>query len=84
MSGATVVTSGDYTIPGGTADRTHLYVDIGTITGTNYLSRSALKIRFRRIALVGGGDAPSNDPFVLMVGAHVEEDTVGSRQENSK
>ena len=79
MSAATVVTSGDQTIAGGTADRMHLRVEIGTITGTNLKITAALKIRFRRIALVGGGDAPGSDPFVLMVGAHIEEDTAGSR-----
>jgi len=84
MSAAAVVTSGDYTIPGGTADRTHLYIAIGTIVGATYLIQAALKMRFRRIALVGGGNAPSNDPFVLMVGAHIEEDTVGSRAETTK
>ena len=84
MSAAAVVTSGDYTITGGTADRTHLFIQVGTIVGTNLLIQAALKMRFRRIALVGGGNAPSNDPFVLMVGVHIEEDTVGSRAETTK
>ncbi len=84
MSAAALATSGDYTITGGTADRTHLRIELGTITGTDLLIMAALKMRFRRIALVGGGDAPSNDPFVLMVGAHIQEDTVGSRTETAK
>lgn len=84
MSAAAIVTSGDQTITGGTADRTHLFLEIGTIDGTNLKAQAALKIRFRRIALVGGGNAPSNDPFVLMAGAHIEEDTVGSRTEHAK
>ena len=84
MSAAAVITSGDYTIVGGTADRTHLFIQIGTIAGAGFLIGAALKMRFRRIALVGGGNAPSNDPFVLMVGAHIEEDTVGSRTETTK
>jgi len=84
MSGAAIVTSGDYAIPGGTADRMHLYIPIATMVGTNLLIQAALKMRFRRIALVGGGNAPSNDPFVLMVGAHIEEDAVGSSAETTK
>lgn len=84
MSAATVVTSGDYTIPGGTVDRMHLYIAIATITGTNLKMGAALKMRFRRIALVGGSNAPGNDPFVLMVGAHIEEDMCGSRTETAK
>lgn len=83
MSAAAVVTSGDFLIPGLTADRTHFYVPIGTIAGATYLIGAALKMRFRRIATIGGV-APTNDPFVLMAGAHVEEDTVGSRQELAK
>ena len=84
MSAAAIVTSGDYTITGGTADRTHLFIQIGTIAGAALLIGAALKMRFRRIALVGGGNAPSNAPFVLMVGVHIEEDTVGSRTEIAK
>ena len=84
MSAAALATSGDYTITGGTADRTHLFIQAGTIAGATLLIGSALKIRFRRIALVGGGNAPSNAPFVLMVGAHIEEDTCGSRTETTK
>lgn len=84
MSAAAVETSGDYTITGGTADRTHLYIPVATIVGTNLKAQSALKMRFRRVALDGAGNPPGNDPFVLMVGAHIEEDTVGSRAETTK
>jgi hypothetical protein len=84
MSAAAIITSGDYTITGGLADRMHLYIPVGTIVGTNLLIQASLKMRFRRIALVGGGNAPSNDPFVTMVGVHIEEDTVGSRTETAK
>ncbi len=85
MSAAVAVTSGDTIITAGLADRTHMRVIVGTITGTNLKSMAALKMRFRRIALVGGGlSDPSNDPFALMVGAHIEEDTVGSRTKDAK
>jgi hypothetical protein len=84
MSGAAIITSGDFTIPGGTADRTHFRVDIDDIVGAAILSQAAVKMRFRRIARVGGGADPGNDPFVLMVGIHIQEDTVGSRTETTK
>jgi len=69
----------DLKIPANTTDRTHLYFAIGTITGTNYKIGGFIKIRFTRIALDGGGDAPTANPFITMVGIHIEEDTVGSK-----
>ena len=74
----------DLLIPLNTTDRTHLYFDIGTITGTNYKIEASIKIQFKRIALIGGGAAPAADPFVTMVGIHIEEDTVGSNTELTK
>lgn len=79
MGAAVGFASLDITIDGGTADRTHYYIFIGTIAGAGFKVGAALKMRFNRKALIGGGNAPTNDPFVLMVGVHVEEDTVGSR-----
>ena len=84
MSGAAIITSGNFSIPGGTADRTHLYVPIDDIAGAGLRIGSALKMRFRRIARVGGTGDPTADPFVLMVGAHIEVDTIGSRTETLK
>lgn len=84
MSAAVVESSGNFTIAAGTPDRTHKFISIGTITGTNLKIESAIKMRFRRIARVGGTGDPAADPFVLMVGAHIEEDTIGSRTENAK
>ncbi len=83
MAGA-IITSGDVIIPGGTLDKTHLRIEIDTIAGAGILSMAALKMRFRRIARVGGGADPGNDPFVFMVGVHIQEDTVGSRTEGNK
>ena len=74
----------DLLIPANTTDRTHLRFDIGTITGTNYKINATLKIRFTRIALIGGGTAPASDPFATMVGVHIEEDTVGSKTITTK
>ena len=85
MSGAALLTTGDFTITGGTADRTHLYVTYtATIAGAGFRIGAAIKFRFRRIALTGGGNAPSSDPFVLMVGCHVQMNTMGSRSIGTK
>ena len=84
MSAAAIITSGNFTIPGGTADRTHLYVAIDDIAGATFLIQAAIKMRFRRIVRVGGTADPTLDPFVLMAGIHIEEDTVGSRTETAK
>ena len=74
----------DLEIPANTTDRTHLYFNIGTITGTNYKIGGFIKMRFTRIALDGGGDPPTADPFITMVGVHIEEDTVGSKTKLEK
>ena len=84
MSAATVITSGNSTIASGTTDRTHKRIEVGTITGTNLKTMATIKIRFRRIARVGGTADPAADPFVTMIGIHIEEDTVGSRTEDAK
>ena len=84
ISAATVITSGNTTIASGTTDRTHKRIEIGTITGTNLKTMATIKMRFRRIARVGGTADPAVDPFVTMVGIHIEEDTVGSRTEQAK
>ena len=71
------------TIPASTPDRTHLYFDIGTVTGTSFLIGADITCSLKRVA-ADTGDAPSNDPFVSMVGFHVKCDTLGSRSETSK
>lgn len=77
------VVSPDFTIPANIADRTHLYVPIATITGTNFLMGADITLRFRRVA-ASAGTAPTNDPFVSMVGMHIRQDFHGSRNELSK
>jgi hypothetical protein len=67
------------TITANLADKTHLFLDMGDITGTNYKIGSILKLRVMRIA--GTGTEPAVDPFVEMIGIHYQIDTVGSRQE---
>ena len=66
------------TIVASEADKTHHYLDIAAVTGTNYKIGSLLKVRLKRIA--GTGTEPANDPFVEMVGVHYQVNTMGSRQ----
>ena len=68
------------TIPASTADLTHTVIDLGDITGTSILHGADISLQFKRIAKDSGVD-PTNNPFVSMVGIHVEDDMVGSRQE---
>jgi hypothetical protein len=85
FSSSTVLTTGNTKIPGGTPDRAHIYTDIGTdITGTNYKIGAIICYRFRRIANTAGAANPAANPFALQLGFHIEQDTVGSRQEYIK
>jgi hypothetical protein len=72
----------DGTYPADTPDRTHLYFDIGNISIPTLSIDANLKTRFKRLATTGA--APSNDPFFEMLGIHIEEDTMGSREERTK
>lgn len=69
----------ELTITANLADKTHLFLDMGDITGTNYKIGSLLKMRVIRIA--GTGTEPAVDPFVEQAGIHYQIDTIGSRQE---
>jgi hypothetical protein len=71
----------ELTIPGGTADKTHLFLDMGDITGTSYKIGSLLKMRVKRIAKSAGGADPAANPFVEQVGIHYQIERLGSRQE---
>lgn len=83
FSGSTVLAE-EQVIPAGTATKTHMYVDLGTIDGTNIYIGSVIKIRLRRIANTGPQGEPAANPYALMVGLHYQTDTVGSRNELTK
>lgn len=70
------------TIPANEADKTHHYLDMGDITGTNYKIGAQIIMRVKRIA--GTGTEPANEPFLSMVGIHYEIDTLGSKTETAK
>ena len=71
--------SAEADIPAFEADRTHRYLELGSVTGTNYRMGSIIKVRIKRIACTG--TEPDDDPFVEMVGIHFHKNTLGSRQE---
>lgn len=72
--------SAQFTIPASTTDRTHFIHEIAELDGTGVEQGAEITIRFSRIATDSGSD-PSGDPFVSMVGIHIEENRVGSRTE---
>ena len=69
--------TGDLLIPAATASRT-IFVNSFTamIPGASLVIGDYLVFRFERIAATG--TAPTDDPFVLAVGFHVEQDSTGS------
>lgn len=71
------INTGDILIPAGTASLTG-YVNSFTtlLPGTGVTIGAYIVFRFERIAAVG--TAPSNEPFVIAVGFHVQQDSTGS------
>jgi hypothetical protein len=69
-------------IPADTTSKSSFISDLGTISGTNLKIGAYIVFRFERIA--SSGTEPSNDPFALAVGFHMNQNTIGSRQEYVK
>ena len=78
----TTIINGEITISAATADKTSWVISSGTDTTGNILQAATLIGRVRRIASTG--TEPASDPFVMQVGVHIEEDTVGSKTELAK
>jgi hypothetical protein len=76
--------SGEYTVPNGTADKTHLLVTLSDIDGANKRIGSILNCRLKRVAKSAGGNELTAEPFVLSFGIHVEYDTIGSKAVTTK
>lgn len=76
-SAQVTINTGDLTIPAGTASLM-TYVDSFTslISGAGVSIGDYIVFRFERIA--AAGTAPANDPFVIAVGFHMEQDSTGS------
>ncbi len=78
-----ITVSHQFTIPANTPDKTHFAADIAILDGTAIEQAADITVRFTRI-VEDSGTAPTSDPFVSMIGLHIEEDTVGSREEEIK
>jgi len=78
---AAALTTGDITIPANLATHTNAWSGAGAVSGVNLLMGGTVTVWFSRIAVVGALPDPTADPFVNMVGLHIEMDTIGSRQE---
>ena len=78
----TTTMNGEMIIPASTADKTSFVLDIGIENTGNFLQGASVVGRVRRIASTG--TEPVSDPFVVQVGIHIEQDTVGSRTELTK
>jgi hypothetical protein len=77
----TVITA-EQLIPANTPDRTNMYTLVGTLIDASLNFGATVSVRIRRIASTG--TAPAADPFGLMVGIHIEQDTMGSRTLTTK
>lgn len=69
------------TIPASTAAYTNLYIDIGSISVSNYNidAGDMAVVKIKRIA--SSGTEPSSDPIFAMLGVHVEMSAIGSINE---
>lgn len=78
----TTTINAEITIPANTADKTAWIISLGSDITGSFLQGSSLVSRVRRIASTG--TEPAADPFVVQIGIHIEEDTVGSRTLSTK
>jgi hypothetical protein len=74
--------SQEITIPASTPANSHIISTIATISGSSLAIGAYIICTIKRITATG--TAPSNDPFGLALGIHIEQDTIGSRQMISK
>lgn len=77
-----VTLSTEDVIPANSFDRSHFITELSPISGTGITIGTYICWRLRRIASTGL--APTNNPFGLAVGFHVEQDTFGSATRSAK
>ena len=75
---AQTIISNEFTIPANSNSLCHIITTLGTISGAGLKIGAYICWRLRRIA--SSGTAPSNNPYALSLGIHIESDTTGSRQ----
>jgi hypothetical protein len=80
--GETTLTA-ELTIPASSASLKEFYLDMGDITFTNRLIGTQVVVTFKRIAATTGTDY-ADEIFVTQCGCHIEQNTMGSRQEAAK
>jgi hypothetical protein len=73
----------ELTIPTGTSALTHMLLGLGNVAFTNQIIGCQIKLRIKRIAATGGTEY-ADSVFITQVGAHLEQDTCGSRTEYVK
>ena len=74
--------SHEFSIPANTADRTMIIVPMGSSTLTGVTIGSHIWVYLKRVTSTGA--APTSNPFVTMLQAHLECDTIGSNSVSSK
>ena len=82
LTAQTTIQSGDLEIPANTTDKTMLLFSLGQTTLTGYRIGGHIFARLKRVA--ASGTAPAADPWVSMLQAHIECNTLGSREIASK
>ena len=75
--------SAELTVPDGSSALEHFYLDLGDVDLSGYTIGTQMKARIKRIAATGGVEY-ADDIYITQVGAHLEQDTLGSRTETVK
>ena len=81
--GSSRALTAELTIPASSASLKEFYLDMGDIAFTNKIIGSQVVVSVKRIAATSGKDY-ADEIFVTQCGCHIEQNTLGSRQEISK
>lgn len=78
----TTITTADITIPANTPSKTMLIMPLGSVSLTGYRIGAHIYPRLKRVTATGA--APAANPWVPMLQAHIQLNTLGSTQVTSK
>lgn len=81
---ASVIISKEIQIPANTPVKTHIYTDIGIISGVGLKIGTYILWRLRRIAATVTPAAPASNPYGLALGTHIQQNSIGSSTEHTK